>query len=94
MLVVPPIMVLLAKSPLVDQYDISCVEEIVAGAAPLSAELEQEVTSRLGDHVCIRQGRPTAIQTHVILILEPYSTLALYIAIYRPILKLLVFPSW
>lgn len=53
---VPPIMVLLAKSPVVDQYDLSCVEEIISGAAPISAELEREVKSRLGSHLCIRQG--------------------------------------
>lgn len=53
---VPPVLVLLAKSPIVDQYDLSCVEEIVVGAAPVSAELEREVTSRLGSHVFMRQG--------------------------------------
>ena len=53
---VPPLLVLLAKSPLVDEIDISCVKEIIVGAAPVSAQLEQEVISRLGPHVSIRQG--------------------------------------
>ena len=50
-------MVLLAKSPLLDQYDISCVKETVASAAPVSVELEVEVKRRLGEHVVIRQGQ-------------------------------------
>ncbi len=56
MVLVPPLLVLLAKSPFVDEIDISCVEEILVGAAPTSAQLEREVTSRLGAHVCIRQS--------------------------------------
>ena len=31
---VPPILVALAKHPLVDQYDLSALERIVSGAAP------------------------------------------------------------
>jgi acyl-CoA synthetase (AMP-forming)/AMP-acid ligase II len=44
---VPPIMVLLAKHPLVDQYNISSLRTIISGAAPLSAELSQDVQARL-----------------------------------------------
>ena len=56
MQLVPPVMVLLAKSPLLDKYDLSCVEGIIAGAAPVSAELEEEVRERFGGRVIVRQG--------------------------------------
>ncbi|MCB0136560.1 MAG: AMP-binding protein, partial [Caldilineaceae bacterium] len=36
---VPPIVLALAKHPLVDQYDLSSVEVILSGAAPLGADL-------------------------------------------------------
>jgi acyl-CoA synthetase (AMP-forming)/AMP-acid ligase II len=44
---VPPILVLLAKHPLIDQYDLTSLKTIVSGAAPLSAELGNEVQTRL-----------------------------------------------
>ena len=46
--VVPPIVVALAKHPMVDQYDLSSLRQIFSGAAPLSAELSDEVAARLG----------------------------------------------
>ncbi|WP_425038712.1 acyl--CoA ligase [Primorskyibacter sp. S187A] len=46
--VVPPIIVGLAKHPLVDAHDLSCVNTIVSGAAPLGEALAQAVTNRLG----------------------------------------------
>jgi acyl-CoA synthetase (AMP-forming)/AMP-acid ligase II len=39
--VVPPIMLALARHPAVDQYDLSSLEWLGCGAAPLSAELQQ-----------------------------------------------------
>lgn len=45
--VVPPIVLGLAKSPLVDQYDVSSLRKILSGAAPLGIELTQEVTERI-----------------------------------------------
>lgn len=54
--VVPPIMVMLAKSPKVDQYDLSSVKEISSGAAPLSRDVEEQVIKRFNGKVCIRQG--------------------------------------
>ncbi|KAG4068216.1 hypothetical protein HA402_008857 [Bradysia odoriphaga] len=44
--VVPPIMVFLAKSPLVDQYDLSSLRSITCGAAALSREIEDQVRER------------------------------------------------
>ncbi|RAL62104.1 hypothetical protein DID88_002590 [Monilinia fructigena] len=40
---VPPVIVLLVKSPLTKQYDLSSVLDIVSGAAPLSGEVIAEV---------------------------------------------------
>lgn len=49
--VVPPIALALAKHPLVDQYDLSSLELVFSGAAPLGAELEEACTARLGCRV-------------------------------------------
>ena len=49
--VAPPIVVALAKHPIVDQYDLSGVKQVFSGAAPLSAELAQEAAGRLGCEV-------------------------------------------
>ncbi|KAM5349477.1 hypothetical protein ACJ41O_005982 [Fusarium nematophilum] len=40
---VPPILIALAKHPLVKEYDLSSVESVGSGAAPLSREVAQEV---------------------------------------------------
>ena len=44
---VPPIILGLAKHPIVDQYDMSSVRQIFSGAAPLGAELAAEAGNRL-----------------------------------------------
>ena len=49
--VAPPMVVALAKHPLVDQFDLSALEWILSGAAPLSAELAIECGQRLGCEV-------------------------------------------
>jgi 4-coumarate--CoA ligase len=49
--VAPPIVVALAKHPMVDQYDLSSVRQVFSGAAPLSAELAEEAGQRLGCEV-------------------------------------------
>jgi acyl-CoA synthetase (AMP-forming)/AMP-acid ligase II len=46
--IAPPVAVALAKHPAVDGYDLSCVEVIVSGAAPLDAGLGRAVARRLG----------------------------------------------
>ena len=46
--VAPPIVVALAKHPMVDDYDLSKLEQVFSGAAPLSAELAIEAGERLG----------------------------------------------
>lgn len=44
---VPPLMVFLAKHPLVKQFDLSSVRLVACGAAPLSSEIVAEVQARL-----------------------------------------------
>ncbi|XP_034192631.2 luciferin 4-monooxygenase [Osmia lignaria lignaria] len=45
--VVPPLMVFLAKHPIVDKYDLSSIQEMWCGAAPLSEEIAKTVSRRL-----------------------------------------------
>jgi 4-coumarate--CoA ligase len=49
--VAPPIVVALAKHPLVDRFDLSSLEQVFSGAAPLSGDLAKEAGSRLGCEV-------------------------------------------
>jgi 4-coumarate--CoA ligase len=46
--VAPPIVVALAKHPMVDNYDLSALRQVFSGAAPLSAELAIECGARIG----------------------------------------------
>jgi acyl-CoA synthetase (AMP-forming)/AMP-acid ligase II len=46
--VVPPIMLAMAKHPLIDRFDLSALQFIGSGAAPLGAELEEACGKRLG----------------------------------------------
>ena len=49
--VAPPIVLALAKHPLVEQYNLSSLKSVFSGAAPLGAELAQEAGARLGCEV-------------------------------------------
>ncbi|XP_055679602.1 uncharacterized protein LOC129787824 [Lutzomyia longipalpis] len=55
-LMVPPLMVFLAKNPLVSKYDLSSLRELYCGAAPLSKEVEDAVKARIRNIKEIRQG--------------------------------------
>lgn len=44
---VPPIVLALAKHPLVDNFDLSSLRQVFSGAAPLGAELAQEASERI-----------------------------------------------
>ncbi len=46
--IAPPVAIALAKHPKVDEYDLSCIEVIFSGAAPLDAELGHAMGKRLG----------------------------------------------
>jgi len=49
--VVPPIALALAKHPLVDRFDLSSLQVVFSGAAPLGEELERATAERLGCRV-------------------------------------------
>lgn len=48
---VPPIVLGLAKLPMVNDYDLSSIKQVFSGAAPLGAELAAEAATRLGCEV-------------------------------------------
>lgn len=52
--VVPPVVLLLAKHPVVDRYDLSSIRMLSSGAAPLTQELVKAVYTRL--KLPIKQG--------------------------------------
>jgi acyl-CoA synthetase (AMP-forming)/AMP-acid ligase II len=52
--IVPPIVLKLARDPMIENYDLSSLKMIFSGAAPLGADLSKECVERIG---CgIRQG--------------------------------------
>ncbi len=64
---VPPIMLAVARQPVLDDYDLSSLKTIFSAAAPLSAELAREVAGRL--KCFIKQGyglTETAPSTHML----------------------------
>jgi acyl-CoA synthetase (AMP-forming)/AMP-acid ligase II len=44
---VPPVLVALAKHPIVDDYDLSSLQSVFSGAAPLGVPIAEEVIARL-----------------------------------------------
>lgn len=48
---VPPIILALAKHPVVDNFDLSSLDVVLSGAAPLDGDLQQAVRDRLGCQV-------------------------------------------
>jgi acyl-CoA synthetase (AMP-forming)/AMP-acid ligase II len=64
--VVPPIVLALAKHPIVERYDLSALKLIMSGAAPLGAELAEACARRLGCTVVQGYGlTETSPVTHV-----------------------------
>ena len=53
---VPPIVTFLAKHPSVENYDLTSIDTIISGAAPLGEELTHAVRKRLPTVVAIGQG--------------------------------------
>lgn len=46
--IVPPIVLALAKHPIVDKYNVTSLRSIISGAAPLGAEVQELCSKRLG----------------------------------------------
>ncbi len=61
----PPILVQLAKNPIVDDYDLSSLRFITCGAAPLGAETELLVRNRIGCTVKQGYGMTEIVPTHL-----------------------------
>jgi acyl-CoA synthetase (AMP-forming)/AMP-acid ligase II len=51
----PPVMALLAHYPMVDEYDLSSIEIVVSGGAPLGADLQRAVAARF-PHAAVGQA--------------------------------------
>jgi len=65
---VPPIVLALAKHPMVDEYDLSSLVQVGSGAAPLSAEIEELAAQRTGAEVVQGYGlTETSPVTHTAL---------------------------
>jgi acyl-CoA synthetase (AMP-forming)/AMP-acid ligase II len=64
---VPPIVLALAKHPVVDKYDLSSLGHILSGAAPLSGDLASACASRIGCSVVQGYGlTETSPVTHAV----------------------------
>ena len=64
---VPPVILALAKHPIVDNYDLSSLQMIMSGAAPLGGDLAAAASDRLGCFVMQGYGlTETSPVTHVV----------------------------
>ena len=64
--VVPPILLSLSKSPLVEEYDLSSIRMLASGAAPLTRDLVDAVWKRLKIKVKQAYGlSETSPATHI-----------------------------
>jgi acyl-CoA synthetase (AMP-forming)/AMP-acid ligase II len=64
---VPPIVVLLAKHPAVDKYDLSSVKRAFSGAAPLDADTAQAASARIGAKISQGYGlTETSPVSHIV----------------------------
>ncbi|CAO3652439.1 unnamed protein product [Mucor hiemalis] len=66
---VPPIILLLAKHPLIDKYDLSSLRLVICGAAPLGGDLAKQVNARLPKMI-VKQGYGLT-ETSPLAIIEP-----------------------
>ena len=70
--VVPPIALALAKHPVVDRFDLSSLDLVLSGAAPLGAELQEAAAARLGCSVVQGYGMTeTSPVTHTVPVDNP-----------------------
>ena len=75
--IVPPIAVALAKHPLVEKYDLTSLETVFSGAAPLGEDLARLCAQRLGCHVVQGYGlTETSPVTHAARVTSPSLKLA------------------
>ncbi|XP_034661496.1 4-coumarate--CoA ligase 1 [Drosophila subobscura] len=87
---VPPLMVFLAKHPIVEKYDLSSLMVLLCGAAPLSRETEDQIKERIGVPF-IRQGYGLSESTLSVLVqnddfCKPGSVGVLKVGIYAKVI--------
>ena len=58
---VPPVVLLLAKHPSVNNFDLSYLTEVTSGAAPLGKDLSKALMDRLPLLSSVRQGKCAAL---------------------------------
>ena len=56
LIMVPPIAIALTKHPAVKQYDLSSIQSLGSGAAPLGLEVSEELESMFSNRMNVRQG--------------------------------------
>lgn len=56
MWVVPPVALAFAKHLMIDDFDLSAMDQVVCGAAPMGKELSDAATARLGCEMCQAYG--------------------------------------
>lgn len=71
---VPPIVILIAKHPLTKKYDLSSLEGMGSGGAPLSLEVSEEAQKLLPNASTIRQGWGMTEVTCTSMAWDPNST--------------------
>ena len=54
--IVPSTLMFLAKSPLIEQFDLSSLQDVSCGAAPLGEDLSKVLMARLPSIKWLRQG--------------------------------------
>ena len=62
--VVPPVVLQLAKNPVVSKYDLSSLRMMNSGAAPLTKELVEDMYKRIKVPVKVRLSNPVALKQH------------------------------
>jgi acyl-CoA synthetase (AMP-forming)/AMP-acid ligase II len=60
LLVVPPLVLALAKHPMVDQFDLSSIRQLMSAAAPMGVELSEACAARMGCEVMQGYGMTEA----------------------------------
>ncbi|KAG5683586.1 hypothetical protein PVAND_012859 [Polypedilum vanderplanki] len=56
MTIPPPVVILLAKNPLVDKFDLSSLKLILSGAAPLGRDIEVQIKTRFNNNIKLFTG--------------------------------------
>ncbi|KAG6836556.1 hypothetical protein H0H93_006783 [Arthromyces matolae] len=68
-MVVPPVLVVLARHPAVDKYNLSTLKKAFSAAAPLKSDLIQQVTERFkkkGRSIAVMQGTSHPVPPHIL----------------------------